>query len=55
MPDLSFWLHFTKMKLDVWKLENPRVKITGSISLANNANMPADLEITEQSFTNTEK
>ena len=50
MVDLSFWLTFTKLKLDVWKLEAPRVEITGLISLPGSASVPQDLLVSEQSF-----
>ena len=50
LVDLSFWLAFTKLKLDVWKLESPRVEITGSVSLPSNPNMPQDIIVSEQSF-----
>ena len=39
MVDLSFWLTFTKLKLDVWKLEAPHVEITGLISLPGNPSL----------------
>ena len=45
--DLSFWLAFTKQKLDVWKLSTPSVELTASISLPNNENMPSDLIIND--------
>ena len=50
MVDLSFWLTFTKLKLDVWKLQAPQVEITGLISLPGNPSMPQDLIVSEQSF-----
>ena len=53
--DLSFWLAFTKLKLDVWKLTAPRVEITASISLPNNANMPSDLVVNDQSLPGNDK
>ena len=40
MIDLSFWLGFTKRKLDVWKLEAPRVEIKAQISLPGSATVP---------------
>ena len=40
MVDLSFWLTFTKLKLDVWKLDAPEVEITGLTSLPGNASLP---------------
>ena len=48
--DLSFWLAFTKLKLDVWKLSAPSVEITASISLPNNHNVPSDLVVNDQSL-----
>jgi ubiquitin-like modifier-activating enzyme ATG7 len=48
--DLSFWLAFTKLKLDEWKLTTPSVEITASISLPNNDNMPSDLVVNDQSL-----
>ena len=50
MVDLSFWLTFTKLKLDVWKLQAPQVEISGLISLPGNPSMPQDLIVSEQSF-----
>ena len=55
MVDLSFWLTFTKLKLDVWKLGAPQVEITGSISLPSNPNMPQDIIVSEQSFEGQRK
>ena len=43
MIDVSFWLAFTKKKLDDWKLQAPAVEVTATISLPNNPNMPSDL------------
>ena len=40
MVDLSFWLTFTKLKLDEWKLEAPEVEIKGHISLPGNPSLP---------------
>lgn len=34
--DVTFWQHFTKLKLDVWKLTSPQVPIIGQVSLPNN-------------------
>ena len=48
--DLSFWLAFTKQKLDVWKLTTPTVELTASVSLPNNENMPSDLIINDSSL-----
>jgi hypothetical protein len=31
--DLSFWLKFTQLKLDQWKLETPVIDITATISM----------------------
>ena len=53
--DLSFWLAFTKQKLDVWKLDTPTVELTASISLPNNDNMPSDLVINDQSLPGQQK
>ena len=55
MVDLSFWLTFTKLKLDVWKLEAPEVEITGLTSLPGNASLPQDLMVSEQSFQESRK
>jgi hypothetical protein len=43
MVDLSFWLEFTKRKLDIWKLQTPHVDIEATISLPANSNLPSDL------------
>ena len=53
--DLSFWLAFTKQKLDVWKLSAPSVELTAQISLPNNENMPSDLIINDQSLLGQQK
>ena len=53
--DLSFWLAFTKQKLDVWKLDTPTVELTACISLPNNDNMPSDLVINDQSLPGHQK
>ena len=53
--DLSFWLAFTKQKLDVWKLSTPSVELTAQISLPNNENMPSDLIINDQSLLGQQK
>ena len=47
MVDLSFWLTFTKLKLDVWKLEAPHIEITGMITLPGSQNVPQDLIVSE--------
>jgi hypothetical protein len=31
--DVQFWLEFTKLKLDVWKLETPQIEITAQLSM----------------------
>lgn len=43
MIDLSFWLEFTKQKLDIWKLETPEVEITATVSLPANENLASDM------------
>ena len=43
-------LQLTKLKLDVWKLEAPRVEITGLITLPGNPSVAQDLIVSEQSF-----
>ena len=53
--DLSFWLAFTKQKLDVWKLTTPTVELTASVSLPNNENMPSDLIINDSSLPGQQK
>ena len=55
MIDLSFWLTFTKLKLDVWRLDAPRVDIKGFISLPGSASVPQDLVVSEQSFEGHQK
>ena len=50
MIDLSFWLAFTKRKLDEWKLEAPWVEIKAHISLPGSATVPQDLIVNEHSF-----
>ena len=47
MIDLSFWLTFTKLKLDVWKLGAPHVEIKGFISLPGSTSVPQDLAVSE--------
>jgi hypothetical protein len=27
--DVTFWQHFTKLKLDAWKLTTPQIEIVG--------------------------
>lgn len=51
MVDLSFWLEFTKKKLDLWKLETPQVEIEATISLPTNPNLPSDLVLNAQSLS----
>jgi len=48
--DVSFWQHFTKQKLDHWRLKAPQIEITGQVSLPNNINNPSDIVFTSQSF-----
>ena len=55
MIDLSFWLTFTKLKLDVWKLEAPKIDIKGYISLPGSTTVPQDLVVSEQSFEGHQK
>jgi len=50
MIDVSFWLTFTKLKLDSWKLETPQVPIKGRISLPNTANLASSLLLSSTSF-----
>jgi hypothetical protein len=49
--DLSFWLEFTKIKLDHWKLETPQIEIEATISLPTNPNLPSDLVLNSQSIS----
>ena len=49
--DLSFWLEFTRRKLDIWKLDTPRVEIEATISLPSNPNLPSDLVLNAQSLS----
>jgi hypothetical protein len=53
--DLSFWLKFTSLKLDVWKLDCPQVDITTTITLPMNQTVPSSILIDESSLTNTPK
>ena len=55
MVDLSFWLTFTKLKLDVWKLESPQIEIKGYITLPANPSIPQDIIVNEQSFEGHKK
>ncbi len=36
--DVSFWTAFSKLKLDIWKLETPVVKLEAKISLPASLN-----------------
>ena len=55
MIDVSFWLAFTKKKLDVWRLNAPVTQVSATISLPNNPNMPSDLLLSNQSFEENRK
>ena len=55
MVDLSFWLEFTKTKLDVWKLEAPQAQIEATVSLPTNPNLPSDLVLNAQSLNKQKK
>ena len=55
MVDLSFWLRFTKLKLDVWKLSTPQIEISAQISLPNNPNLPSEFVVKDESFPGEEK
>jgi len=48
--DMSFWQHFTKQKLDHWRLQTPEIEIFGQIALPNSVNNPSDLYLSAQSF-----
>lgn len=48
--DVTFWQHFTKLKLDSWKLATPHIEIVGQCSLPNNLSTAQDLVISQQSF-----
>ena len=50
MIDLSFWLEFTRCKLDYWKLETPQVDVHATVSLPANQNLPSDLILNSQSL-----
>jgi Ubiquitin-like modifier-activating enzyme ATG7 N-terminus len=43
------------MKLDVWKLENPRIEVEGRISLPMNQQHPQNLIINDYSLKNEQK
>jgi hypothetical protein len=43
------------MKLDLWKLENPKYSITGKISLPLNQNSMSKLTLTDDSLKLVEK
>jgi len=43
--DVTFWQHFTKLKLDSWKLTTPHIEIVGQCSLPNNLSTAQDLVI----------
>jgi len=45
--DVTFWQHFTKLKLDTWKLNSPRISVVGSISLPNNVSAAQDLVLSQ--------
>ena len=49
--DVTFWQHFTKLKLDNWKLNTPSTNIVGQVSLPNNLSTASDLVISQQSFS----
>lgn len=55
LVDLSFWLEFTKRKLDIWKLTTPEVEIEATISLPTNANLASDLVLNAQSLSKQRK
>ena len=44
--DVTFWQHFTRQKLDEWRLETPHLEILGQVSLPNSVNNPSDLVLT---------
>lgn len=48
--DVTFWQHFTRQKLDNWRLATPQLEILGQVSLPNSVNNPSDLVLTAQSF-----
>ena len=48
--DVTFWQHFTKLKLDIWKLTTPHVNIIGQVSLPNNLSTAQDVVVSQQSF-----
>lgn len=48
--DVTFWLKFTQLKLDVWKLDAPPVDITATISMPANAKVGSNLIIDETSL-----
>lgn len=50
LMDLSFWLEFTKIKLDIWKLQTPQVQITATVSLPANQNLPSDIVLNKFSL-----
>lgn len=41
---------FTKMKLDIWKLDTPQVQITATVSLPANQNLPSDIVLSKFSL-----
>ena len=53
--DISFWLKFTQLKLDEWKLDSPMVDIFGVISLPMNNKVGSDLTIDEDGFKTDEE
>jgi len=55
LVDLSFWLEFTKRKLDIWKLTTPEVEIEATISLPTNSNLASDLVLNAQSLSKQRK
>ena len=48
--EISFWLKFTEMKLDLWKLDCPPQDVVGSISLPPQKGVSASLVLNENSL-----
>jgi len=47
---VTFWQHFTKLKLDIWKLTTPQMNIVGQVSLPNNLSTAQEIVVSQQSF-----
>ena len=53
--DMTFWLKFTQKKLDIWKLEEPPIDVTATISMPMSKEISSSLVLNEASFTSLEE